>query len=93
VGRALIPFAVFQRVSNWESMSAGSDQSVSRKVAEEALARLSPHRTHESNWFKALLCALGFDRWYHPELAGLVLEEGIRSCRWCSALRFRDDYR
>jgi len=35
--------------------------------AGDALARLSPHRTHESNWLKALLCALGLHRWYSPE--------------------------
>ncbi len=40
-------------------MSAGGDNPPSRKSAEEALARLSPHRAHESNWFKALLCAGG----------------------------------
>jgi len=35
---------------------------------EAALARLSPHRTHESNWFKFLLCAVGLHRWYAPNL-------------------------
>jgi len=28
------------------------------------LARLWPNREHESNWLKALICALGFHRWH-----------------------------
>ena len=48
--------------------SEGRDNPPGGESAEEGLARLSPHRTHESNWFKALLCAVGLHRWYCPSL-------------------------
>jgi hypothetical protein len=38
---------------------------------EEVLAKLSPHRTHESNWVKTALCTFGLHRWYHPKLDAL----------------------
>ena len=53
-------------------MSTGRDKPPSRKSAQEALERLSPHRTHESSWFKALLCAVGLHRWYCPNLTDLL---------------------
>lgn len=57
---------------NEHSMSTHEDRPLNRISAEDALARLSPHRTHESNWFKAMLCALGFHRWYCTNLTDLV---------------------
>jgi hypothetical protein len=68
-------------------MSTHEDSPLTRISAEDALARLSPHRTHESNWFQAMLCAFGFHRWYCPNLTDLVPQQGIRFCRWCSAVR------
>src|SRR5215467_7057090 len=53
-------------------MSAHGNHPPRSRAAEEALARLFPHRTHESNWFKGLLCVVGLDRWYSPNLADLV---------------------
>lgn len=45
----------------------------------KSLERLWPNRTHESNWFKALLCALGLHRRYRLEASGAVYS----FCRWC----------
>jgi len=81
------PLLVVHDLRTDRRMSAGSDNPPSRESAEEALARLSPHRTHESNWFKALLCAVGLHRWYCPNLTDLVPQPGIRFCRWCPAVR------
>jgi hypothetical protein len=41
-------------------------------IPEEALAKLAPHRTHESNWFKTLLCRFGLHRWYYPDFGALM---------------------
>jgi hypothetical protein len=68
-------------------MRAQGDNPPSSKAAQEELARPSPHRSHESNWFKGLLCAVGLHRWYSPNLTGLMPQRGIRFCRWCSAVR------
>jgi hypothetical protein len=47
------------------------------------LARLWPNRTHESNWVKGALCAVGAHRWYRVDVPvhGLILP--CRFCRWC----------
>jgi hypothetical protein len=49
-------------------------------IQEELLAKLSPHRTHESNWFKTLLCKLRLHRWYEPDLSSLDVKQRIRFC-------------
>jgi hypothetical protein len=43
----------------------------------KSLQRLWPNRTHESNWFKTALCAMGMHRWYRMETTR------YRFCRWC----------
>jgi hypothetical protein len=55
-------------------------------IPEEVLAKLSPHRTHESNWLKGLLCRFGLHRWYYPDLHALVPAPRIGFCRWCPAI-------
>ncbi len=60
-------------------MTAGDNPISDISAAEEALARLSPHRTHESNWFKALLCALGLHRWYRPTMTIWSHKKGYAS--------------
>jgi len=37
-------------------------------ISADAWAKLSPHRTHESNWLKNLLCSAGLHRWYPLDL-------------------------
>lgn len=57
-------------------------------LLEEALARLAPNRTHESNWFKSLLCSFGLHSWYYPNLADLDLaNQRIGFCHWCDKVK------
>jgi hypothetical protein len=49
----------------------------------ESLAGLSPHRLHESNWLKNLLCSFGLHRWYHVKWDGSAPAKAARFCRWC----------
>lgn len=51
------------------------------------MAKLSPHRTHESNWLKSLLCRFGFHRWYYPDLGALMPAQRIGFCRWCPVVK------
>jgi hypothetical protein len=51
-----------------------------------ALARLWPNRTHESNWCKAALCALGAHRWYSMKVRGVQFS----FCRWCPKIKVDD---
>jgi len=51
------------------------------------LGRLWPHREHESNWLKGLLCAVGFHRW-HTLMIGTPAS-AIDFCRWCPEIRHR----
>jgi hypothetical protein len=53
----------------------------------EAFVKLSPHRTHESNWLKALLCRIGLHRWYRLDLGSAEPVGGVRLCRWCPKVK------
>ena len=50
------------------------------EIAAKSLAKLWPHRQHESNYVKNLLCSLGMHRWTRLEL-------GVQFCRWCPKLK------
>ena len=60
----------------------GSDADLAARIA-----RLWPHRQHESNAFKALLCEFGAHRWQALNLAELCPERTIHHCFWCSKVR------
>jgi hypothetical protein len=52
-----------------------------------SLAKLWPHREHESNSLKNLSCSLGLHRWRQLDLSELHPEKEIRYCFWCSKIR------
>ena len=54
----------------------------------ESLAKLSPHREHESNWLKSLLCRIGLHRWYRVDLDRCVPLE-LSLCRWCPKVKMK----
>jgi hypothetical protein len=56
-----------------------------------SLANLSPHRLHESNWFKNLLCNFGVHRWYYFELDGSIPAKAVSFCRWCPKVKLPGD--
>ena len=54
------------------------------EIAAKSLAKLWPHRQHESNYFKSLFCYLGMHRWTRLELGSLASEaKSVQFCRWC----------
>ncbi len=59
------------------------------EIAAKSLAKLWPHRQHESNYVKNLLCSLGMHRWTRLELGGLIpeKEKSVQFCRWCPKLK------
>jgi hypothetical protein len=57
----------------------------------ESLANLSPHRLHESNWFKNLLCNFGLHRWYHFKLDGSIPPKAVSFCLWCPKVKLPGD--
>ncbi len=52
-----------------------------------SLAKLWPHREHESNCFKALACATGAHNWRQLDLSELFPDHEIRFCFWCSKIK------
>jgi hypothetical protein len=52
-----------------------------------SLAKLWPNRTHESNWMKDAICALGFHRWYPLEVSTSQAKINCNFCRWCSEVK------
>ncbi len=59
--------------------ACSSDENLAKR-----LAKLWPHRSHESNWLKSSLCAIHLHRWATLALDGLVPCKRVRFCRWCS---------
>ncbi|MGH9505743.1 MAG: hypothetical protein ACRD13_02365 [Terriglobales bacterium] len=55
------------------------------------LARLWPHRRHESGAFRGFFCRWGRHRWARLNLEALLPERergrDVGFCRWCSAVR------
>jgi hypothetical protein len=51
------------------------------------VAKLWPHRRHESSWVKALFCVLGCHRWRSLDLVKLVPGKKIQHCFWRSKVR------
>ncbi|HEY0796659.1 MAG TPA: hypothetical protein VGD64_12855 [Acidisarcina sp.] len=48
------------------------------------IAKLWPHREHESSIVLGQLCRIGIHRWRRLDLAELVPGKDIRHCFWCS---------
>lgn len=55
----------------------------------EMFAKLSPHRTHESNWLKNTLCHFGAHRWYFVNAEELLPGTEVSLCRWCDKAKVR----
>jgi hypothetical protein len=51
------------------------------------VARLWPHREHESNSVLGLLCRVGLHRWRRLDLATLTPNKDIFHCFWCSRVK------
>jgi len=53
-----------------------------------AVAKLWPHRLHESSPLLNILCHVQLHRWAQLNLKGLVPDtKEVRFCRWCSKVR------
>jgi hypothetical protein len=52
-----------------------------------SLARLWPHREHESSAVKNLFCLVGMHRWRQLDLSKLYPRKEVRYCFWCSKIR------
>jgi len=48
------------------------------------VAKLWPHREHESNSILGLLCRIGLHRWQRLDLSSLVPDKDVCHCFWCS---------
>jgi hypothetical protein len=52
-----------------------------------SLAKLWPHREHESNAGKGLLCRCGLHRWRKLDLENHAPGRNVSYCFWCSKVR------
>jgi hypothetical protein len=62
--------------------AASSDRSLA-----ESLAKLWPHRWHESNWLKNTCCYFGFHHWKQLDLEALVPDRDVKFCLWCEKVK------
>jgi hypothetical protein len=51
------------------------------------VAKLWPHREHESNSVFGILCRFGLHRWRRLDLAELEPDKDILYCFWCSKVK------
>ena len=51
------------------------------------IAKLWPHREHESNSVLGLLCRIDLHRWRRLDLLSLVPDKDIFYCFWCSKIK------
>jgi hypothetical protein len=49
-----------------------------------SLARLWPHREHESSAVTGLLCRAGVHHWRRLDLTDIAPNRSVRFCFWCS---------
>ncbi|HTX75671.1 MAG TPA: hypothetical protein VMD29_05635 [Terracidiphilus sp.] len=52
-----------------------------------ALARLWPHREHESGLVRGLLCRLRMHGWRRLDLRDIAPSRDVRFCFWCSKIK------
>jgi hypothetical protein len=64
------------------SLNSASDAELAK-----SLAKLWPHREHESNAVKNMFCRAGLHRWRQLDLAELVPNREVHFCFWCSKVR------
>jgi len=68
-------------------MPATGVENAADAVLARELAKLWPHREHESNSVKALLCGCRLHRWRALHLGDLAMGREVRYCFWCSRVR------
>jgi hypothetical protein len=62
--------------------SSESDAELAR-----SLAKLWPHRMHESSAWKNFLCWFGLHRWAQLDLSHQAPGREVWFCRWCDRIR------
>ncbi len=51
------------------------------------LARLWPHREHESGPIRGLCCSIGLHRWRKLDLSETLPGRDVSFCFWCSKIK------
>jgi hypothetical protein len=67
-------------------MAAASNAPPDSELAIQ-LAKLWPHRAHESSSVLGLLCRIGMHRWRRLHLESLAPGKDILHCFWCSKVK------
>jgi len=67
--------------------SSATPMHSSDAVLAASLAKLWPHREHESNCFKNLFCHFGLHRWLQLNLGGMAQGKAVWFCFWCARVR------
>ena len=70
----------------WHEAFEGTADYSDAELAK-SLAKLCPHRWHESSWLKNAFCHFGLHRWRQLDLAVLVPEREVRFCFWCDKVK------
>jgi hypothetical protein len=65
----------------------GSENVRSDSELAVRVAKLWPHREHESNSIRGLFCRAGLHSWRRLNLATLVPGKDIQHCFWCSKVK------
>jgi hypothetical protein len=52
-----------------------------------SLAKLWPHRRHESSWLKNFFCWMHMHRWARLDLGDQAQGREVWFCRWCEKVK------
>jgi hypothetical protein len=52
-----------------------------------SLAKLWPHRLHESSWLKNFFCWMRLHRWAQLDLRDQARGREVWFCRWCEKIK------
>ena len=64
-----------------------SEDTASNTELAARVAKLWPHREHESGSVRGLLCRAGVHRWRRLDLSELVPGHDVAHCFWCSGVK------
>ena len=68
-------------------MPASTTVPASDAQMAQSLAKLWPHRLHESNWLKNFFCWMRLHRWAQLDLRDQAQGREVWFCRWCEKIK------
>jgi hypothetical protein len=70
-----------------DNVMSSSEHAEPDSELAKRVAKLWPHREHESNSILGLLCRIGLHRWRKLDLSSIAPGKDVCHCFWCSKVK------